>query len=56
MYLNKVIYISKQILACSNVTYSVEVFQITSLSLIKIISNVTEKDVELLMTFDDLHL
>lgn len=61
MYLNKVIYISRQILAWPNVTYSVEVFWITPLSLFKSIRNVTEKDefktpVEFLMTFDHLHL
>lgn len=43
LYLNELIYISRQILAWSNVTYSVEIFQVTLLSLIKIISNVTEK-------------
>lgn len=40
LYLNELIYISRQILAWSNVTYSVEIFQVTLLSLIKIISNV----------------
>lgn len=43
LYLNELIYISRQILAWSNVTYSVEIFQVTLLSQIKIISNVTEK-------------
>lgn len=43
LYLNELIYISRQILAWSNVTYSVEIFQVTLLSLIKIISNMTEK-------------
>lgn len=43
LYLNELIYISRQIMAWSNVTYSVEIFQVTLLSLIKIISNVTEK-------------
>lgn len=40
LYLNELIYISRQIMAWSNVTYSVEIFQVTLLSLIKIISNV----------------